>query len=69
MGGLPPGDPEEYLEKSLGRVSVYIGVPLLGNLEEGSSTGDSESIKERRAYLRIEAPFGEPGGKHACRGL
>jgi hypothetical protein len=33
-GGLPPGDPEGYLEKSLGQVSLYIGAPLLRNLEE-----------------------------------
>jgi hypothetical protein len=38
-GWLSPGDPEEYLEKSLGRVSLYIGAPLLGNLEEGLSAG------------------------------
>jgi hypothetical protein len=25
-GGLSPGDTEEYLEKSLGRVSLYIGL-------------------------------------------
>jgi hypothetical protein len=42
-GGLPPGDPKGYLEKSLGRVSLYIGALLLGNLEEGSSTEDCES--------------------------
>ena len=41
-GGLPPRDPKGYLEKSLGRVSLYIRAPLLGNLEEESSTGDSE---------------------------
>ena len=46
--GVPPGDPEGYLEKSLGRVSLYIGVSLLGNLEEGSSTGDFESRKGSR---------------------
>jgi len=47
-GGLPPGDPEGYLEKSLGRVSLYIEAPLLGKLEEGSSTRDSESRKGSR---------------------
>jgi hypothetical protein len=47
-GGLPPGDPKGYLGKSLGRVSLYIGAPLTGNLEEGSSTGDSESRKGSR---------------------
>jgi hypothetical protein len=47
-GELPPGDPEGYLEKSLRRVSLYIGATLLGNLEEGSSTRDFESIKGSR---------------------
>jgi len=47
-GGLPPGDPEGYLETSLGQVSLYVGALLLGNLEEGSSTGDSESRKGSR---------------------
>jgi hypothetical protein len=47
-GGLPPGDPEGYLGKSLGQVSLYIGAPLLGNLEGESSTGDSESRKVSR---------------------
>ena len=47
-GGLPPRDPKGYLEKSLGRVSLYIGALLLGNLEEGSSTEDCESRKGSR---------------------
>jgi hypothetical protein len=46
--GLPPGDPEGYLERSLGRISLYIGALLLGNLEEGLSTGDYESKKGSR---------------------
>jgi hypothetical protein len=46
--GLPSGDPEGYLKKSLGRVSLYTGAPLLENLEEGSSTGDFESRKGSR---------------------
>ena len=46
--GLPPRDPEGYLEKSLRQVSLYIGAPVLGNLEEGSSTGDFESRKGSR---------------------
>jgi hypothetical protein len=40
-GGLPPWDPEGYLERSLGQVSLYIEAPFLGNLEEESSTGNS----------------------------
>jgi hypothetical protein len=39
------GDPERYLEKSLGQVALYIGAPLLSNLEEGFSIGDFESRK------------------------
>jgi hypothetical protein len=37
------GDPEGYLEKALRRALLFIGALLLGNLEEGSSTGDFES--------------------------
>jgi hypothetical protein len=47
-GGTPSRVPERYLKKSLGRVSLCIGAPLLGNLEEGSSTGDSECRKGSR---------------------
>jgi hypothetical protein len=47
-GGLLSGGPEGYLEKSLGRVSLYIGALLLGNLEEGLSTGDFENRKRSR---------------------
>jgi len=31
-GGLPPGNPKGYLEKSLGRVSLYIGAPYTGSV-------------------------------------
>ena len=41
--GLPPGDPGGYLEKSLDG-HLYIGAPVLGNLE-GLSIRDSESRK------------------------
>jgi hypothetical protein len=34
--------------KVTGQVSLYIGAPLLENLEEGSSTGDFESRKGSR---------------------
>jgi hypothetical protein len=47
-GGLPPANPDGYLEKFLRWVSLYMGVLLLGNLEEGSSTADFESTKGSR---------------------
>ena len=47
LEGLPPGNPEGHLEKSVDG-HLYIGAPVLGNLEEGSSAGDFESRKGPR---------------------
>ena len=45
--GLPCWDPEEYLEKALQTgISSHRG-PALGNLGEGSSTGDFEMDEGR----------------------
>jgi len=52
-GGLPPGDPEGYLEKSVDG-HFYIGAPVLGNLEEVLSIRDFESRKgsgDRQLFL------------------
>ena len=62
-GGLPPRDSEGYLEKSLGRVSLYIGAPLLGNLEEGMLAGDFEVwIKGLRLYPSGDSTGSLEGG-------
>jgi len=55
-GGLPPRNPEGYLEKSLGQVSLYTGAPLLGNLEKGLST---RTLRVgRRGFVSL--PWGTP---------
>ena len=44
-GGRAPslGTPKDIYKRLWRRASLFIGAPLLGNLEEGSSTGDFES--------------------------
>jgi hypothetical protein len=44
LEGLPPGDPEGYLEESVDG-HLYIGAPVFGNLEEGLYIRDFESRK------------------------
>jgi hypothetical protein len=47
-GGSLPGTLKDILKRLWTRASLYIGASLLGNLEEGSSTGDFESRKGSR---------------------
>jgi len=42
-GGSLPGTLKDILKSLWTRASLYIGAPLLGNLEEGLSAGDFES--------------------------
>jgi len=43
VGGSLAGDPDGHLEKALETGISFLAAPLLGNLEDGSSTGDFES--------------------------
>ena len=43
--GLPPGDPEGYLKKSLGRVSLYIGLRFWGTWRRDRLPGTSRVEK------------------------
>jgi len=65
-GGSLAGDPEGYVEKALETgISSHSG-PTLGNLGEGSSTGDFEMdegglVHELPPSLYEEAPWRGPG--------
>jgi hypothetical protein len=61
-GGLPPRDPERYLEKSLGRVSLYIVAPLLGNQEESMLAGDFKGWMKELCLHPSGESIGGPGG-------
>jgi hypothetical protein len=59
--GSLAGGPEVYVEKALETgISSYRG-PALGNLGEGSSTGEGGSVDELPPSLLEEAPWRGPG--------
>ena len=60
------GAPKREMPTSSDLLKVFSRVPTLGNLGEGSSTGDSEmdewgSMDELPPYLFEEAPWRGPG--------
>jgi hypothetical protein len=64
--GSPAADPDKYVEKALETAITLHRGPALGNLEEGSSTGDFKMWAERGLWERgiplYGSSFGEPGG-------
>ena len=70
--GLLAGDPEEYVEKALETGISFHWGPHLGNLEEGSSTGDFE--RRMKGALEVwclslwELCEGNPEGGLPCWG-
>jgi hypothetical protein len=70
--GSLAGDSERYVEKGLETgISLHRG-PVLGNLEEGSSTRDFKMWAERGLWERgtplYGSSFREPGGGLLFRG-
>jgi len=50
--GSLDGDPEEYAEEVLETGISFCRSPVLGNLEEGSSTGDFERWMEGTVWMK-----------------
>jgi hypothetical protein len=51
--GSLAGDPKRYVEKALEMGISFHRGPVLGNLEEGSSTGDFGIRKDRRRSAQV----------------
>ena len=72
--GSLAGDPDGYVEKALGTGISFHRGPALGNLGQGSSTGDSKRWMEGAWWIKClslslslslseEAPWRGPGGE------